>query len=375
MFLDQPGELEADITLAQPLCYGFETGVAVVDTVYNYTGEYDQIGYFWAPNPFGDDGIGADVLNKLGEGDYTLTINDENGCSKVFDFTIVYPDSIYWSEIGYFPAYCRLYGYQSGNGEVYAAAAGGTGSFEYEWMNLETFETWDNTTWGGLNPGSYLIIAEDDNGCEFRDTIVVDSLNPIANFTVTSDQLNTDCKGTADVEVTFTNQSENYSNPKNPLSDPRFFWNLDSPNADWQITDDYNKEYDTLYGQRGYSYEIEVCLVAQNDHGCKDTLCKMLEIFEPITLENVNIFTPDGDGNNDIFTFDFYAKSIAEFHCVIVNRWGVQVGEINDIADGWNGTDMNGDPCNDGVYFYTYTATSDSGENLAGQGTVTIVTQ
>ncbi len=376
-FLDQPGELDATLEITQPLCYGIETGYVEVVDVINYQGEYDEIGYFWAPpNPSGD-GVGATFANHLAAGDYTVTINDANGCSKVFDFTIVYPDEIVWSELGYFPAYCRLYGYQSGNGEVYASATGGTGSFDYEWTHVneegET-ETWPNTTWGGLNPGEYIITATDDNNCKLSDTIVVDSLNPIAAFTVDSDQLNADCKGTANVEVEFTNTSENYANPKNPLADPRFFWNLDTPNADWYITDDVNEKMDTTYGERETSYEIDVCLVAQNKNGCKDTTCKKLTIFAPIDLEPVNIFSPDGDGINDEFTFQFVSKSIAEFNCVIVNRWGIKVGEINDINDGWDGTDMNGDLVADGVYFYTYSAVADNSEKLAGQGNITKVT-
>lgn len=372
VFLDEPGVIDADLNITQPLCYGLSTGSVEVDTVVNYTGAYDQIGYYWAPNEFGDNGVGETTINKLGEGSYTLTINDENGCSQVIDFEIVYPDSMYWTELGYHPAYCRLYDYQSGNGEVFASAAGGTGSITYEWMNLETFETQTNTTWGGLNPGTYLIIAEDNNGCEFRDTVVVDSLNPVADFTVTSDELNEDLQGTAPVTAIFTNQSLYFANPKNPLADTTFFWNLDTLNTDYFVVEDYYFEPDTVYGPKGDSYEVEVCLIAQNKNGCQDQECKTLTIFEPITLENVNIFSPNADGVNDIFTFDFYAKSISEFECVIVNRWGIKVGEINDISDGWDGTDMNGDPCSDGTYFYTYRAVADNKTILEGQGTVTI---
>ena len=369
-FLDEPGELDATITVTQPLCYGIETGYIEVTDVINFQGDYSQIGYFWVPpNPSGD-GIGAIFSNHLGAGDYTVTINDENGCSKVFDFEVVYPDEMVWAELGYFPAYCRLYEYQSGNGEVFASAAGGTGSFDYEWVHLESATPWPNTTWGGLNPGTYVITATDDNDCVLRDTVVVDSLNPIAAFTVDSDQLNEDYKGTADVEVEFTNTSENYANPKNPLADPRFFWNLDTPQADWYITDDVNEKLDTVYEARGYSYEMEVCLVAQNKNGCKDTACKIITIFEPIAIDNINIFSPDDDGINDVFTFEFGAKSIAEFYCVIVNRWGIKVAELNHITEGWDGTDMNGDKVPDGVYFYTYNAEADNGETLTGQGTV-----
>ncbi|MBK6526177.1 MAG: hypothetical protein IPG07_11885 [Crocinitomicaceae bacterium] len=165
IFIDQPGQLNVDLLVTDPLCYGYISGMAIVDTVYNYTGDYDNVGYFWAPNPSGTNGLGADTLSTLPEGQYVLTINDENGCSRQFDFDITYPDSMYFSEIGSHPAYCRMFSYQSGNGVVYAAAAGGTGNFTYNWINYSTDESTNNSTWGGLNPGDYTIFVVDDNGC------------------------------------------------------------------------------------------------------------------------------------------------------------------------------------------------------------------
>lgn len=375
-FLTEPAEMDAELSISQPLCYGIETGYIEVDTVYNYTGEYDMIGYYWVPNPSGENGIGKYFNNHMGAGDYTVTINDENGCSKVFDFSIVYPPELVFAELGYYPAYCRLYGYQNGNGEVYAAATGGTPDYDTpRWTYLEDMTTADQGTWGGRNPGEYEVVIRDANGCVLRDTITVDSLNPIADFTVISAQLNADYKGTADVEVVFENNSLYFANPKNPLADTTFFWNLNSPDGNWIISEDYLETMDTIYGKRGYSYEVEVCLVAMNKNGCTDTACKILEIFEPISLEQVNIFTPNNDGVNDEFTFSFKSKSISEFNCIIVNRWGIKVGEINAITDGWNGNDMNGDRCADGVYFYIYTAKADNGEKLEGQGTVQIVSK
>ncbi|MBL7899871.1 MAG: choice-of-anchor L domain-containing protein, partial [Crocinitomicaceae bacterium] len=121
IFIQDPGEMAVDWTITQPLCYGAPTGIAIVDTVYNYTGSFSNVAYFWNPNPSGNQGIGANVSNHMGPGTYALTINDENGCSKVFDFTITYPDSLYFTELGYHPAHCRMFYYQSGNGVVYAA--------------------------------------------------------------------------------------------------------------------------------------------------------------------------------------------------------------------------------------------------------------
>ena len=86
-----------------------------------------------------------------------------------------------------------------------------------------------------------------------------------------------------------------------------------------------------------------------------------------------NIFTPNGDGINDEFTFEFRSSSIAELSCVIVNRWGLKVGEFNAVTEGWDGTDMNGDPCNDGVYFYIYEGLSDNSTKIDGQGTVQLL--
>ncbi len=369
--LTDPLPLEAFYHIVEPLCFG-DSGYVVIDSV---TGEdiNNPMSYFWSPVTDVPNGFEADSVNIPG-GDYVLTINDSYGCSNVIDITMNEPDSLYFNDdTGYDPAYCRLYNYQNGNGQVYASASGGTPDYDYLWEELATGETTTNTTWGGRNPGDYRITATDENGCIITEIITVDSLNPIASFTVDSDQLNDDCKGTADVDVAFTNTSLYYANPNNPLADPRFFWNINSPSGNWYITDDVNEIIDSIYLERGVTYDIEICLVAMNKNGCTDTACKIMTVFEPIAFTGVNIFSPNGDGINDVFTFEFKSASISTFECVIVNRWGIKVGEILDINDGWDGTDFNGDPVTDGVYFYTYRAEADNGEDLEGQGTINVV--
>ncbi|NOQ71145.1 MAG: T9SS type B sorting domain-containing protein [Crocinitomix sp.] len=373
VFLDQPDELDIDLTVTNPLCYGFNTGWARVDVVYNATGEYDEISYIWSPNPADVGGLFADSSYNMGAGAYTLTINDDNGCSKVFDFVIEHPDSMFFAEFGYEPAYCRLHEYQSGNGVVFGAAGGGTPDYDYSWINLETGETVVSTTWGGRNPGNYELTVIDANGCVLKGSVFLDSLNPIADFSVTSDQLNADLKGTAPVEALFTNLFENFANPNNPAADTTFFWNLNKPIAEWQVTHDYFEIMDTTYLEKGQTYLVEVCLVALNKNGCTDTVCKVITIFNPKEFLEINVFTPNGDGINDIFTFEFNASSVSEFTCVIVNRWGVVVHEMNAITDGWDGTDKSGSQCKDGTYFYKYEVGSDDGTNFSGQGTVNIV--
>lgn len=374
VLLVHPNELNIDITVNDPLCYGDKTAWARVDSIYNTTGDYNGASYIWNPNPADVSGEGADSTYNMGAGNYTLTINDDNGCSRVFDFEIEQPDSLFFSEFGFDPAYCRLHEYQSGNGVVFGAAAGGVPDYDYLWTHLETGETKINTTWGGRNPGNYKLSVTDVNGCVLEKSVFVDSLNPIADFSITSDQLNIDLKGTAPVEVVFTNLSQNFANPNNPSADTTFFWNLDHMNEDWQVSHNFFETLDTTYSAKGQTYTVNVCLVALNKNGCTDTACKVITIYEPIVFTEINVFTPNGDGVNDVFSFDFRSASISEFSCVIVNRWGVTIFEMDNLNDAWDGTDKSGSLCKNGTYFYTYKAITDNGTNLNGQGTVQIVT-
>lgn len=60
-----------------------------------------------------------------------------------------------------------------------------------------------------------------------------------------------------------------------------------------------------------------------------------------------NIFTPNGDNINDVWFTGGNVKTIS-----ILNRWGNVVFEAEDSFQGWDGKNRNGEPCEDGVYFY-----------------------
>ena len=370
VFLDDPNQMTINLDVTQPLCYGIQDGLAVCDTVLNYTGAYNQLSYFWNPNNTGVNGLGEDSLINIGEGTYNLIINDQNGCSESFSFNIVYPDSLYLIQFGYEPAYCRVFYYQSGNGVVYAAASGGTPDYDYLWTNLQTGIQSNNTTWGGLNPGDYQINVTDDNGCVLIDVITVDSLNPIADFTLTSPEFSSNYVGNAVVNVHFENQSLNYSNLNDPNTDTTFFWNFGIDGTTWIISHDIFETFDQTYTTAGI---YDVCLITYNNNGCTDTMCVPITIYDALLFEPINIFTPDGDGINDEFTFDFRAQSIEIFSCTILDRWGVVMYEMTSVVDAWDGQDKKGHRCSDGVYFYSYQYTSFNGIEGSGQGTVHLV--
>lgn len=65
-----------------------------------------------------------------------------------------------------------------------------------------------------------------------------------------------------------------------------------------------------------------------------------------------NIFTPNGDGKNDLLN-PFPYRFVDKIDISIFNRWGQQVYHSNDIDINWNGKE-NGtnEDCTEGVYFY-----------------------
>lgn len=66
-----------------------------------------------------------------------------------------------------------------------------------------------------------------------------------------------------------------------------------------------------------------------------------------------NIFTPNGDGINDLFTPILPYRFIKDVDIEIFNRWGAEVFHTLDPMINWNGKEHNtGADCSDGVYFY-----------------------
>jgi gliding motility-associated-like protein len=63
-------------------------------------------------------------------------------------------------------------------------------------------------------------------------------------------------------------------------------------------------------------------------------------------LEIPNLFTPNNDNYNDLFT-PIISKGIESMHTIIYNRWGDKVFDTNNLMIEWNGLDAP-----DGVYYW-----------------------
>lgn len=99
---------------------------------------------------------------------------------------------------------------------------------------------------------------------------------------------------------------------------------------------------------------------------CSATTRITIEVFGTSFLIVPNVFTPNGDGKNDVF--EFLSQNITELNCVIFNRWGKQVAELTSADQTWDG--KNG---SDGTYFYVLKAKGLDDVDYDLKGTITMI--
>ena len=102
--------------------------------------------------------------------------------------------------------------------------------------------------------------------------------------------------------------------------------------------------------------------------GTCDTL-KPPVIKSSLTVPNV--FTPNGDGQNDVFSIQ--QSNIQTLNCKIYDRWGGKVWELKGPDESWDGHNQTGNPCNDGVYFYVLDAAGEDGKAYHQTGFVELL--
>mgnify|MGYP006159884665 FL=1 len=81
--------------------------------------------------------------------------------------------------------------------------------------------------------------------------------------------------------------------------------------------------------------KYNVKLLAINQYGCKDSINKEVSILDGFILYAPNTFTPNGDGNNELFKV--FVEGIVEYEIFIFDRWGEEIFHSTDPTDSWDG--------------------------------------
>jgi gliding motility-associated-like protein len=116
-----------------------------------------------------------------------------------------------------------------------------------------------------------------------------------------------------------------------------------------------------------------ISLIEFNENGCPGNVKKLIVELEPCENEVIwfpTVFTPNGDGLNDVFNI-LGEFSGDEFELEIYDRWGVSLFISNDKLKGWDGT-YRGRLVQDGVYVYRLFTKLNS-KYFIKYGTVTLI--
>ncbi len=143
--------------------------------------------------------------------------------------------------------------------------------------------------------------------------------------------------------------------------------NENNPNAKWSWNtprQDFNAS--ALIRHPGvYAVTVDI-------NGCKTT--DSVEVKKDCYVNIPNIFTPNGDGNNDYFLpRQLLSMSVTEFDMQIFNRWGEVIFKTDAInGRGWDGK-VNGEFQPTGVYVYLIKVKFANGTVENYQGNVTML--
>jgi gliding motility-associated-like protein len=104
-------------------------------------------------------------------------------------------------------------------------------------------------------------------------------------------------------------------------------------------------------------------------------ICEYFKHFHVVgqtcSVELPNVFTPNGDTENDVFT-SFTPGAYDQFSVTIYNRWGREIFESTDPNFAWDGKTKGGAEAKAGTYFYIVQTTL-NGVTEKKTGTVTLI--
>lgn len=274
---------------------------------------------------------------SVGSQTITYTYEDANGCSSSANSAIVV-NNLPLVSAGVDVTIC----------EGQQVTLSGSGANSYQWED-------------GLSNGSavqpslginyYVVSGTDQNGCQASDTLWINVLPmPVASVFA---------ENTVGYPV-FTVDIVNISSNANS-----YFWSFG--NGASGTTFDLSTETG-IYGDPGTYW---MTLIADNGY-CSDTDSLQIVVLpypDPVVIVP-NVFTPNGDGNNDFFYL--LTENVTELDLLIVNRWGNVMFQSTPTMLQWDGL-VNGNEASAGVYFFRYRAVGINGTVLEGHGNVTLV--
>lgn len=285
-------------------------------------------------------------LNNMAAGTYQCTVTDAVGCTGVVQADLKEPELLVLEALFEKPG-CD--GLNTGSISV-TATSGGAAPYAY---SLSGGAFGSITEFKDLLPGNYTLSVRDGNGCSAAESVTFST--PLIPEIELGPDLTVDLGESTRFQLLFNV----------PLD--AFIW---SPLPGLSCYDCPQPEA-TPYHTTTYTLTVEA------PGGCTDSDNLTVIVLDQRDVFVPNVFSPDDDGNNEIFTVYGGPEVLAVNTLQVYSRWGELLFQrdglaANDEQGGWDGT-FRGKPLSPGVYTWVAEVAFLDGVVLEYKGDVMIV--
>ena len=323
--LVSPPEMNLQTYTESPLCYNSRDG-KIVATAFGGIAPYS---YLWNTS------VTENELVNVGMGTYSLTISDAAGCSAVKSVTL---DAPYEMLVETTTSDIRCNGDKDGKIEV--EVSGGVEPYNYLIEGLAAPST--NNVFSNMTAGYYNIKVVDNNGCVVVKPTLLSQPDVLQVETLIEHPF---CRGsrTGSIELKAIGGTEPYM----------YYWN--------------NSKGDVSIMQNMYAGEYVVGVIDGNECKSDEITITLTDVDVPC-LRIPNVFTPNGDGVNDIWEI-VNIEMFPEAEIYVFNRWGQLMFTSKGYTEQWDGS-YRGHFVPAGTYMYIIDLFNDEEPY---EGTVTII--
>jgi gliding motility-associated-like protein len=305
----------------------------------NVTASGSALTYTWST------GVNTPTINITTAGVYSVTVTDSiNGCTASSQFTVdgntTPPQNV-----------------TAGSNVTIACGSSSVA------LNGVTTSTNVSYSWAGPSATS---ISSGSN----TPTPIVTATGP---YTLTVTDNLTGCQSTATVDVSQANVTAAFTaDPTTGISPLTVNFTDASTGANawsWNFGDNLNTS-SSQNPSNVYTTGSYTVVLTASSGSCTSTATLVVVVEDGLSIEIPNVFTPNGDNANDVFTIK--STGVKEISLQIFNRWGEKLYEFSGAKASWDGLAPNGGKVPDATYFYFVKATGFDGTEIEKHGTVNL---